>query len=55
MGAVIGEHVETIKALLSSGANVNFRSMHDYTALKYAERGRNEEIIRILKEAGATN
>lgn len=55
MGAVQGEHVEVIKVLLSSGANVNAKNRYGHTALTYAERGRNEEIIRILKEAGGTN
>lgn len=53
MGAVNGEHVDAIKVLLSSGANINAKNRYGHTALTYAQRGRNQKIIQILKEAGA--
>ena len=53
MGAVNGEHVDAIKVLLSSGANINAKNRYGHPALTYAQRGRNQKIIQILKEAGA--
>ena len=45
-------HIEIVKLLLAAGADVNVQDYTGLTALNHA-RGR-EDIIRLLKEAGAT-
>jgi hypothetical protein len=51
--AVIGSQVEMVKFLISRGADVNFKSGDSASVLEYAQIFNNEEIIELLKNAGA--
>ena len=52
LNAVFSGDAETVELLLSRGANVNLES-DNYTALKAAREGKNQEIISLLERAGA--
>jgi hypothetical protein len=47
------EQAEIVKALLEKGADVNARSEAGLTALSLARQGKRQDIVRLLKEAGA--
>ncbi len=49
--AVFGGNIETIKLLLSKGANVN--DTGGRLAMSFAKFMKNDEIIKLLKDAGA--
>jgi ankyrin repeat protein len=51
MGAAVSGKVETVKALLEAGANVLVKDRDGRTAIDHAEKGGNEEIIKVLREA----
>jgi Ankyrin repeats (3 copies) len=53
MEAVEGNSVEAVELLIARGANVNFRGIEDWTALRIAEQEGNERIINLLDYAGA--
>lgn len=53
--AVINSDAELVKYLIKQGANVNKATGEGSTPLYLALIGNNEEIIRILKNAGAKN
>ena len=53
--AVINGDVELVKYLIKYGANVNKATGEGSTPLYLAELGNQEEIIKILKSAGAKN
>ena len=44
---------DLIKLLLAAGADVNLRSRNGYTALTWAQARKNNEVMRILRRAGA--
>jgi Ankyrin repeats (3 copies) len=46
-------NADVVKALLAAGADVNLRARNGYTPLTWAIARNNEEIIRILRRAGA--
>lgn len=45
-------NADVVKALLSSGANVNLRSRNGYTALTWAQARNRSEIVRLVRRAG---
>ena len=47
------ENAEIVKILLENGADVNARADGVGTALYFARAGNRQEIVRLLKEAGA--
>ena len=47
-------HFTTIQTLLNKDADVNVKSNYDKTALTGAEKEGYTEIVKLLKEAGAT-
>ena len=56
--AILDKKPDVVRVLIAEGANVNSVEEHDYgmygnTPLAIAENVKNEEIIAILKEAGA--
>lgn len=54
MYAALKERTETVKLLLSSGADVNYRSKDGFTALHFAAaKNTGPEIFRLLLKAGA--
>lgn len=53
--AVINGDVELVKYLIKYGANVNKATGEGSTPLYLAQIGNNEEIIKILKNAGSKN
>lgn len=54
MYAVLNERTETVKLLLSSGVDVNYRSKEGFTALHFAAANNaGPDIIRLLLKAGA--
>lgn len=54
MYAALNERTETVKLLLSSGADVNYRSNDGFTVLHIAAaKNTGQEIIRLLLKAGA--
>ncbi len=48
------QNAETVRLLLAKGAEVNVRSNDNETALSWANKWGDTEIVRLLKEAGAT-
>lgn len=53
--AATGNYTDTVKAILRHHpANVNQKDMQDESALQLAQKHGNEEMIRLLKAAGAT-
>ena len=52
-GSRAEEKEKLVEILLAAGADVNARSKSKATALSIAEDFRNEDIVKILKEAGA--
>ena len=57
MYASVGEQIQIINFLISIGANVNAKDNQGRTALKYpiiTDTPIGEEVVRILREAGAT-
>jgi len=52
-GLPIPGHAEVVRLLLARGANVNHARKDGLTALRWARRNENAEIIRILLDAGA--
>jgi Ankyrin repeats (3 copies) len=44
---------EVIKALLAAGADVNLRSRNGYAPLTWASARKNNEVVRLLRRAGA--
>jgi len=53
MEAIGGNHLETAQLLISRGANVHFKGIEDWTALRLAEQEGNENMIGLLDRAGA--
>lgn len=53
MMAAFGGHHETVQRLLKHGADVNLQTEWNVTAFTMAERGRHEDIVQLLREAGA--
>ncbi len=51
--AVISGDVETVRALLDAGADVEARTEDGHTALMLAAAGSHEGIVRMLLDAGA--
>jgi len=51
--AVIGSQVEMVRFLISRGADVNFKSGNSASVLGHAKIFNNQEIIEMLKNAGA--
>ena len=51
---VYHQNVAVARILLEYGADVNLPYKNDFTALKYAKIDRNEEMIQLLLEYGAT-
>ena len=47
------ETLEAVKLLLERGADVNARDSRGRTALEWAEKGKNDEIVNILRNTGA--
>lgn len=53
MRAAYDGGADTVRTLLRKGANVNARDIADATALTMATAGGCDEIMQLLKEAGA--
>ena len=53
MRAAYGGDIDTVKTLVGRGANVDARDISDATALTMAIAGGRDEIVQLLKEAGA--
>jgi ankyrin repeat protein len=53
MQASFGGHRETVVALLEAGADVNVNDREGRTALMLAKNTGRNEIVQLLKEAGA--
>ena len=52
--AADNNQIDILKLLIKSGANVNARNKAGHTALdNEISWGRNEEVIKLLKEAGS--
>lgn len=51
--AADSDHEEVVKILIERGADVNIKTKSGITALILAHIWRNEEMIHILKQAGA--
>ena len=51
--ASINGHLEIVKLLLESGANVHIKDKGDQTALHLASRNGHLEIVKLLLESGA--
>lgn len=52
--AIANSRVESVKTLLARGADINLGDERKNTALFYAERGGNSEILKMLKGKNAT-
>jgi len=46
-------HLESVRALLDAGADVNEKDINDYGALKLAEEQGHTEIAELLRKAEA--
>ena len=46
-------HIDTVKALLEAGADLNAKDKEGKTALMYAKEKNHTEIVHLLKKAGA--
>ena len=53
MRAAYDGDTDTVRTLLSRGANVSAKDLSDATALTMATAGGCDEIVQLLKEAGA--
>ncbi len=53
MRAAFSGDTDTVKTLLGGGANVNAIDIADATALTLATAGGRDEIVQLLREAGA--
>jgi ankyrin repeat protein len=53
MRAAYDRDTDTVKTLLGRGANVNARDLSNATALTMATAGGCDEIVQLLREAGA--
>ena len=53
LSAIYGAHPEAVQALIELKADVNTRTKDGDTPLKAAQKGDQEDIIKILKAAGA--
>jgi len=53
MMAISGKHVSTVKLLIEKGIDVNRKSPEGMSPLKAAKAENNEELVEILKKAGA--
>lgn len=51
--AVIKNDIDTVKRFIQAGANLNIKDKDGRTPLMYAIREDNEEIVKLLEEAGA--
>lgn len=49
----IKRYTETVKRLIEAKADVNAKDKNGVSALSYATKGENQEIIRMLRNAGA--
>ena len=54
MGYAASTTPETVKYLIDKGADINSRNTIGQTPLSYAIMSNKPEIVKILKEAGAT-
>ena len=53
--AILGQFVDIVRVLVVDGsADVNARTADDEALLAVAKKTRNEQIIKILQDAGAT-
>lgn len=53
LSAIYGSHADAVEALIALGAKVNTKTKDGDTPLKAAQKGDQEDIIKILKAAGA--
>lgn len=53
ISAARGGHIDTVRILVDAGANLTFRDTGGWTALMWAEHQDDQNIIQLLKEAGA--
>ena len=53
MLAVERGHLDSVRALLEHGADVNLRDNQGSTALVYAKKQEEGELVRLLEDAGA--
>jgi hypothetical protein len=54
MYAVFTGRSDAVRALLDAGASVSVKNAYGYTALKFAQQQSEEDILRMLRDAGAT-
>jgi uncharacterized protein len=54
ISAIIGAQIESVKALIELKADVNAKMKDGMTPLKLARKGDQEDIVRLLLAAGAT-
>jgi ankyrin repeat protein len=53
MGAAKKGHIDIVKVLIASGADLNAKDNYGNTALKLAANAGHIEIVELLKEFGA--
>ena len=53
MAAAGKGHTDTVRALLGAGADLNAKDKESKTALTYAKENDHNEIVQLLKQAGA--
>ncbi len=52
--AVNNDSVDLVKLLLESGSSVKTKDQYGLTALVYAYKRRNPEIVKLIKDAGGS-